>query len=134
MRYEGCLLPILILTTCGPPRPSAESEVDEVDEITQACTAFCEVAIACSSVQFAQWWTLATVSECVDDCMSFTRATSELHDKPECEVILAEEWACAGALVQCEDFRVFEDAAHGLPGLGDNPCRPELELALDECN
>jgi hypothetical protein len=53
---------------------------------------------------------------------------------PECEMILSEKWACAGEITQCEFFESFEDEAHGLLGLAENPCRPELELALDECH
>jgi hypothetical protein len=67
MSSRRLLLAILILTTCGPPQPSAE-------------------------------------------------------------------WACAGAITQCEYFESFEDEAHGLPGFVENPCRPEFELAMDECN
>jgi hypothetical protein len=134
MRYDGWLLTILILMSCGPPQPSDESDSDAVDELTQACQAYCEIAILCSTDEFAKYWKFQTVSECVDDCMTFTQSAIDLVEKPECETILSEEWACAGEITQCEYFESFEDDAHGLPGLVENPCRPELELALDECN
>jgi hypothetical protein len=66
--------------------------------------------------------------------MTVTQSLVALAERPECEMILSEKWACADEITQCEFFESFEDEAHGLLGLAENPCRPELELALDECH
>lgn len=134
MLHEGRLLLLILLASCGPPQPSDESDAGEVDELTQACEAFCEVAIACSSDEFANAWEFETTIECKDDCVKFTQYRIDFDDRPECEMIGIEMWTCAGEITECPYFESFEDESYALIGLVENPCWTETDLFLEECN
>jgi hypothetical protein len=134
MRHEGLTLRLLFIIGCGPPSPNSESDSEEVDPLTQACESFCEVAIACSSDEFAKSWKFETTSECIHDCVNFTQGHVDLHDAPECEIVGIELWTCAGEITQCETFESFEDESFSLLGLVENPCRAESETFFQECN
>jgi hypothetical protein len=134
MRHEALTLTLLFIIGCGPPRPRGETDNDVTDELTQACETFCEVAIACSSDEFAKSWEFTTTTECTDDCVQFTQAATEFVDRPECEMIGTELWSCAGEITQCETFESFEKEAFNINGFVENPCWTETKTFLDECN
>ena len=116
-----------VAVACGPPKHG-----DEAPPLVETqCDAFCDRAIACESEEFAQTWEFATQSECLDGCLSWTRAVVDVLAKPSCETILGDEWECGSTIEECDVWRSFEDDAFGKPPIDGNPCQEEQARTLD---